>query len=369
MKIKNIMTVCAAISVAATLACDSLFSDMYDETTRETVYIGGDFTTVGGFTQSFVAVLESNNGNLVNWPVNIAAQVYAIAVSGDRVFLGGNGYLNVIDRKTGGEIATISFAGIIYALSISGDVLYVGGNFPSIGGHVRNGIAALDLSTLQVTEWNPNCLLGVGPGDVETIAIRGNTVYFGGSFDTVGGQTRNNLAAVDDVSGALKSWNPDSGAQVYSILIADDAVYLGGGFGTIGGISRPWVAAVDLNAGLVNSWAPDVGGGEVFSMVIVDDVIYLGGNLTTVSGLQRNRAAAVNRHTGALLSWNPNINSTVRGIDAYNNTIYMVGTFATVGSITRNNAAAVDMDLGRVLPWNPNVTIAGNGIETIVIDR
>ncbi|GIW09481.1 MAG: hypothetical protein KatS3mg061_0538 [Dehalococcoidia bacterium] len=44
----------------------------------------------------------------------------------------------------------------VYALAVSGSTVYVGGGFTSVGGQTRNRLAALDAATGNVTSWNPN---------------------------------------------------------------------------------------------------------------------------------------------------------------------------------------------------------------------
>ena len=82
--------------------------------------------------------------------------------------------------------------GVISALAINGSTVYAVGSFSTIGGQTRNRIAALDVTTGLATAWDPNA-----SNTVTTIAINGSTVYAGGSFGSIGGQTRNRIAALD----------------------------------------------------------------------------------------------------------------------------------------------------------------------------
>ena len=58
--------------------------------------------------------------------------------------------------------------------------------------------------------------------------MRGDTVYAGGFFSSVGGQARSNLAAIDRVSGSLLPWNPAPNGLVNTITADDTTVYVGG---------------------------------------------------------------------------------------------------------------------------------------------
>ena len=73
-----------------------------------------------------------------------------------------------------------------------GHTVFIGGAFRSIGGKPRQNIAALDVSTGTITDWNPGM-----DGGAHAMAIGGNTLYVGGYIRTIGGQARGNLAALD----------------------------------------------------------------------------------------------------------------------------------------------------------------------------
>ena len=75
-----------------------------------------------------------------------------------------------------------------------------------------------------VSAWAPAVVPSWG---VNTIAIRGTTVYLGGSFESVGGEPRGNLAAVDATSGALLEWNPGTtGGGVGRLFVLGDTVFV-----------------------------------------------------------------------------------------------------------------------------------------------
>jgi hypothetical protein len=63
-----------------------------------------------------------------------------------------------------------------------------GGNFTQVGGHIRNNIAALDLTNGNATAWDPNA-----DGQVSALAVAGNRVYAGGLFTTIAAEGRQNL--------------------------------------------------------------------------------------------------------------------------------------------------------------------------------
>ncbi len=84
---------------------------------------------------------------------------------------------------------------------------------------------------------------------VDALAISGPIFYLGGGFQSVGGQARGNLAAVDLTSGAVSAWNPDTDSRVMALALAGPAVYVGGFFERIGGEDHNSLAAVDAATG------------------------------------------------------------------------------------------------------------------------
>ena len=91
----------------------------------------------------------------------------------------------------------------------------------SIGGVLRNSIAALDMTTGAATAWNP-----IAGGVVSALAVDGDTVYVGGNFATYGGQARNNIAALDATTGSATAWNPDANESVSALAVSDGIVYV-----------------------------------------------------------------------------------------------------------------------------------------------
>jgi fibronectin type 3 domain-containing protein len=95
------------------------------------------------------------------------------------------------------------------------------------------------------------------------VSPNGSTVYVGGSFTTVDGQSRNHIAAFSTTTGALLPWNPGVGGVVKAIGVSPDnnTVYIGGAFGKVGKTTvGPNVAAISASTGLALSWGPNLPG-------------------------------------------------------------------------------------------------------------
>ena len=70
---------------------------------------------------------------------------------------------------------------------------YIGGQFTQVGGLSRNSLARINASG-TVLPFNPNPTSFGSEGSVSALALSGDTLFVGGDFDAIGGQSRNYLA-------------------------------------------------------------------------------------------------------------------------------------------------------------------------------
>ena len=120
---------------------------------------------------------------------------------------------------------------------------FIGGNFTAVGGVARNKFPIQPDGTLDAS-WNPD-VGGTGNWYVTALALHGGILYVGGYFSSVGGESRNNLAAIDTATGLPTPWNPGVDGSVYAIAAGSGKVFVGGGFTTIGGQARSNFAILD----------------------------------------------------------------------------------------------------------------------------
>ncbi|MGH7595115.1 MAG: T9SS type A sorting domain-containing protein [bacterium] len=290
-------------------------------TNSSVVYAGGDFVCIGAQYRNRLAALDAATGIVTQWKpvVNFNGNIYAIAVSGSNVYIGG------------------SFTEDVWS---------------------RYRIAAIDAVTGYFTAWNPST-----NGDVYAITIDNATVYVGGKFTAIGGQTRNRLAALDINTGLAKGWNPNlSGTGVYTILANGATVYAGGDFYKVGDYSRQALAAIDANTGQVTAWNPNLNASSIiYTQALDGSTLYIGGEFNTVKGQTRNRLAAVDLATVDPTAWNPDANDTVRALALNETSVYAGGAFTSIGAQTRNYLAAINKSTGIPTDWNPNPNNFGSG--------
>jgi hypothetical protein len=246
---------------------------------------------------------------------------------------------------------------------VSEGVVYAGGTFSSIGGQVRNNIAAIDAVTGTVTLWNPDANSAVG-----TLAVNGGIVFAGGWFTSISGQARNFIAAIDASTGLVTSWSPNARgdlhhAGVYALSLSGGVIYAGGVFNEIGGQLRNNIAALDLVTGEATVWNPDING-DVRVLAVSEGVVYAGGYFTSVGGQPRRSIAAIDLLTESATHWNANADLSVDALLVSGGVVLAGGGFTAIGGQARNHIAAIDAVTGSVTSWNPG---AYGGVNAIAV--
>lgn len=313
-----------------------------------TVYVGGSFKGFGGQARNRLAAFDLVTKEVLPWNPDVTYQwatVYALAVSGEDVIVGGYFYgANSIGGYQRDYIAKVSASGIgsvdgswdpdasssVKTLAASGTDVYVGGDFTwfNAGATSRNRIAAINVSTGTVTGWDPNA-----SGTVEVIKLSGEDVIVGGSFQTLGVNpdvvSRNRVAKIDkDDHTDVDAWDPNVDNTVRTILVSGSDVYVGGYFNWIGSDYRYDFAKVD-SSGSATSLDLDVNG-EVKSIAAYGTDIIVGGYFTTNSGKIRDRLA-MSDSAGNVGSWNPGADGSVNGIVVSGTTVVVGGEFNRLG--------------------------------------
>ena len=360
-----------------------------------TVYLGGFFSSVenstgsGSVTRDYAAAVDATHGYDTGWNPSPNNEVFALAVSGSTVYLGGE--FTSVENSTGSGSVMRDYAAAVdathgydtgwnpnpsspvVALAVSGSTVYLGGVFTSVenstgsGSVTRDYAAAVDATNGYDTGWNPD-----PNNEVLALAVSGATVYVGGVFTSVNGQARNDAAALDS-TGSVTGWNPSPNNQVEALAVAGSTVYLGGGFTSVenstgsGSVTRNYAAAVDATHGYDTGWNPSPSN-QVFALAVSGSTVYLGGSFVSVENstgsgsVTRHDAAAVDATNGYDTGWNPNPTGTVKALAVSGSTVYLGGVFTSVenstgsGSVTRHDAAAVDATNGYDTGWNPSPT-------------
>ncbi|MFM8156466.1 MAG: hypothetical protein ACKOAF_10455 [Actinomycetes bacterium] len=396
------------------------------------IYIGGDFPQVDGQARAYIARLSDDGQLDTTWNVTVNGPVTSFALADNGTLYVGGSFTTVNGSSRFG-LAAIDSSGSLspwYALKsgsyvktlkIDNGTLYVGGGgftqvwSPAASQYVtRNLAAAYSVSSGNLMDWDPNV---TAPGMINDLAISGDTVYFVGSFSTVGGSPRNKNAAVNKVTGALLAWQASlsSGGALDCLAISGNSIIISGPFtevGVVGRSARSYLSAFDATSGAVDDTFNLDFTGSGFSakaLAVSDGRLYVGtggisifrgkpvtgvlsielsnptqfrnygasqdasirallpygnqlifgGVMSKALGLPRYSIAAVEAN-GSLSEWSPYVTGpsqnlgTVNSVVQLDGAVYFGGNFVAVNGVPRKNAAAVSAADGSLLPWNPD---------------
>ena len=208
-----------------------------------TLYAGGEFTVVGATDVSGIAAIDEVSGIAQPWSLGFDRVAGALLPVGERIAVGFSGpsvsdprYFDTLDSTTGASMSPTAYLdGSLRALEHDGDRLYLGGSFLQVGDEPRARLAAFDLSTGLLTDWNP-----AASAEVFALARFGPAIYAGGAFLTIGGALQPGLAALV----------PEAGPPAAQVVFPNGPSPLG-----IGGPAvLTWSASDDLEVESVNLW-------------------------------------------------------------------------------------------------------------------
>jgi len=192
------------------------------------VYVGGSFSNAVSPTGTKVARNDLAafclaSGQLLNsFVANFDGPVYALTTDGASLFVGGNyatlngkpvNRLLKLSATTGALVSGFNAPAIpvnkpIYALDYFGGEVYAGGDFsagsaPILG---KKGIS-VSSTTGAFAGWNPNVTDATSGASINALKVspNGQSVFIGGKFDSVGGQTHDDLAKTAASNGAVSS--------------------------------------------------------------------------------------------------------------------------------------------------------------------
>ncbi len=294
----------------------------------------GEFTTVNGATRNRVARLDAG-GQLTAFHPNVTGgSVQSIALLGDRLYLGGDftavggqprAALAAVDASSGAVLAwnaaltgptcqLMRIAPYVSALEPGDGVLYVGGRFVAVNGTARGSLAALDAGG-GLTGWAPSATpSSCGGIVVRRLAVSAQNIWLSGNFDRLNGQVRNGFAALT-AAGALQPAAPVVGADHLAPGPAAGVVIAGAG------------GARSIRADGTTAWNVSVDALGV-AVDTAGATAYLAGDFTEVHGIPRSRTAAVPLATGSpLTAWNP-------GVTGYPSVVQASADAVAVGTAT-----------------------------------
>lgn len=302
-------------------------------------YLGGEFIKMvspTGATASryYLAAIDGATGNLKSWNPKANGKVWALelAADGNSVYVGGDfskiggryvSKVAKVDLATGKVDTTFkprSVKGRVRALALDGDRLYIGGEFLSVADQARPKVAAVDATTGALLPWTapplgPGRYIGntgvptpdYSPGHVFAIDVIGAKVFVAGNFLDLGGY--GGLVTLDAATGGVSTPQYEPGRPMFDLETRNGVLYaVGGGPG-----GRLYAFSPDDDDPV---WRTKVDGDNV-GVAVSAASVYLAGHYDYIvsqdsscyqycpGGPERHHLAAFAADNGQLLPWNP----------------------------------------------------------------
>ena len=352
------------------------------------LYVGGKFIYAGAQRADGLAKWAGSNWsnlgpasaqtNGIAGFVYREPSVYAVAVAGNEVYVGGSFTqvggikVNNIARWNGSTWATLGtgtnegVAGIVQAIAINGTDVYVGGSFAGAGGVPASCIARWDGSAWH--SLGSGVSLGMFSTAVQAIAIAGTDVYVGGRFANAGGVLASNVARWNGSSWSslgtgISGSASGAPATVYALAWMGSTLYVGGAFTQAGGLGANNLAAWGSSGWntVGNGVASTVGAASVQALAVTGSELYVGGKFDLAGSVPATSIARWNGSSWRSLSA-PNANGvvgTVTALAVSGTDVYVGGIFDQAGSTYVNNLAKWDGSNWTALGTGTNGQVSG----------
>ena len=365
------------------------------------LYVGGDFTSVGGVTQRYLTALKLADGSATSFTANLNNSVYTLQLNelATTLYAGGSFTSANADATVHGIMAFNTSGGNAWDVPASAAInsgavnsaildetnklLYIGGSFTQVGNSARNRVAAIRTDTRAVTTFNPNV-----NGTVKALALDTgkNQLYMAGTFVDIGGSTTLRNLGRSNTNGTLDTtWTPAPNDTVNAVAFTKssniDQVVIGGQFTQVFSADKKYLAAMSTTTNtLASSWGNRVLD-SVNALALGGDAIYVGGKFRSMGGTTRYKLAALNASTGAASIFFAPSNEAPKFVDGAvrslaltkdGSALYVAGDFTTINmttntGTTRNRLARFDTSNSSLYDWNPNI---GSGtVSNMVLER
>ncbi|AWB87296.1 DUF7594 domain-containing protein [Mycetocola zhujimingii] len=236
-----------------------------------TVYVGGNFSSMSGVTVARVAAIDVNSCSVR-------------------------------------PLRTSAISSVVYGLAVKGNTLYLAGAFKSVAAQERLSFAAVNATTGALLPWVANTEL---TGRAVAVSPDGSKVAVGGDFFFVNGQDSHSIGVVDAISGANVRNYPVGfipSTSVTKALYSSGDTFYGGNEGTGGGVFDGRFA-ISWNT-LEQKWR-DTCLGATQALLEYRGTVYAANHAHDCSSNRafqdgkRTYFTAQNAESAELLGWNP----------------------------------------------------------------
>ena len=257
--------------------------------------------------------------------------------------------------------------GFVLSFALQGDgKILVGGFFDTLGGQSRNNLGRLNADGTLDMSFNPGADNGVNSLSVQA----DGKILVGGGFSRLGGQVRNCIGRLNADGTLDASFNPGADSAVSSLSVqADGKILVGGGFTTLGGLSRKGIGRLYADGTVETSFNPGVDYRVLALALQADGKIVVGGDFSTLGGQNRKRIGRLNADGALDASFNPGADYLVSSLALQaDGKILVGGGFSTLGGQSRQNLGRLNVDGTVDASFNPgtddlvhSVVVQGGG--------
>ena len=250
--------------------------------------------------------------------------------------------------------------------------MVVGGAFTQIDTLTRNRIAILDAAGAVDARFDPavytnQAVLAVALCTNSALPDLYGRMIVGGDFSTMSGVTVNRLARlyVDGTIDATFNVGAGVNGLVRAMVLQNDArVIVGGSFTTVDGFSRNNLARLNLDGTVDTTYASGVGvNGTVYALALQPDgKLIVGGAFTSVRGTICNHVARLNPDGTVDGTFNPGLgpDSAVRAIALQNDgKVVIGGDFTSVSGVIWSHVARLNTNGTIDLSFDPGLVVKG----------
>lgn len=221
-----------------------------------------------------------------------------------------------------------------------------------------SNLAVFNGQTLQLENWCQNFTMSNGFSAtpmIRSVVASGDTLYIAGTFDQINGVPRQGIAALNMHTGQLYNF------QVSGLLTANKLVQRGDQLIVEGNNMTPSypyptdaLSIYSKSTGQLlfqstHTYTPYFMG--VSDMDVNGNILYLGGKFDSIIGGQRTNFAAFNLDTYTLSSFNPAFNDKVERIKVFDTTLVVEGWFYEIDGATHDGVALYNLNSNTFSPF------------------
>ncbi|HPI37315.1 MAG TPA: hypothetical protein PK397_05150, partial [Ignavibacteriaceae bacterium] len=305
------------------------------------VYVGGSFQMAGGKPANNIARWDGSTWSALG--SGTSSTVFGLAVSGSDVYAVGSfntaGGISARGIAKWNGTSWYALGGGVYndakCVTVSGSDVYVGGAFTSASNDGSNFITVNNIAKWNGTSWSALGTGVSGPtgGIVYSMAFANNMLYVGGYITSAGGNSVSCVAKWDGSNWSALGSGVDN--VVYGLVMSGTDLFVCGAFSNAGGNTASKIAKWNgsnwsaLGSGLLYS--------TCYSLSMVGNELFAGGDFTTAGGTSASRIAKWDGTSWSAIG--SGVNSTVRGFAKSGGVLYVGGSFTTAGGYSANYIA------------------------------